>query len=215
MNLGNAFARRKQLDSEINTWINRLSLAGRETRQYRTTNIEGKELKAIPGTEKVYSRNYSIEECRKKIDELIAEDKDLALRISLTNQIAKATVTDLDGNEVELSIPELLVLKNDIVPKMEKALRSIPKKATGIEIIANTDTYTKWRTITPYYKNEQTLGEKGVAENRVIDYYDVIEVNDYGLYEREIFDSTDKVHAWMQRLKEAVNKANETELIEL
>ena len=41
------------------------------------------------------------------------------------------------------------------------------------------------------------------------------EVTDYGIEERIIFDEIDKMHAWQHRLKEAINQANKTELIEL
>ena len=64
---------------------------------------------------------------------MIEEDQKLALRISLTNQKAKSRLIDLDGNEVELTIPELLVIKNNIAPKLERATQSIPKLAKGVE----------------------------------------------------------------------------------
>lgn len=216
MNLGNAFARRKQLSAEINTWINRLGLAGRNTKQYQTLDISGgKDFSPIPGTIKQFTRNYSIEECRERLDKLIAEDRDLALRISLTNQIAKGKVVNMDGEEQELTIPELLVLKNDIAPKIEQAIRNIPRKATGIELMEQKEKSVKWRTISTRYKTEQVLGDKGVAENKVVDYHDVHEVEDFGYSERAVFDEVDKVHKWMQSLKEAVNQANQTELVDL
>ncbi len=216
MNLGNAFARRKQLNAEISTWTNRLSLSGKNTKQYRTLDIsEGKNFKPIPGTIKEYNRNYSIEECRDKLNVLIEEDKLLAIRISLTNQVAKARIINLEGKEEILSIPELLVLKNDIAPKIEQAIRSIPRKTVGVEIMETSEQSIKWRAITTRLKTEQVLNDKGLAENKVIDYHDVQEVEDFGYSEREVFDEVDKVHKWMQSLKEAVNQANQTELVEI
>jgi len=215
--LGDAFSRRKQIESEINTWISRLNLAGTDTITYQTKKIDSDEkFKPIPGTKKDYIRNYSITECRNKISELIKEDQKLAIRISITNQKAKARIIDLDGIEKELTIPELLVLKNDIAPKFERAAQAIPKLRKGVEIIEKTDQFVKWRLVTPKYKIKQSLSDQGhKIENEYIDYYDVQEISDYGMAEREVFDEIDKIHAWQHRLKEAINDANKTELIEL
>lgn len=217
LTLGDGFSRRKQLQSEIDNWFNRLRLAGRETISYQTKKIEGDDaFKTIPGSKKTYKRNYTIEECQEKIKELIDEDQKLAIRISLTNQIAKAKLLDLEGNEVELTIPELIVIKNDIAPKLENLAQSVPKKATGVELMEKTEDYIKWRTIYPYYKSKQSLSEKGhKIEQEYIDYYSVEEVTDYGVEERDVFDEIDKIHAWQHRLKEAINQANKTPLIDL
>ena len=120
--LGDAFTRRKQIESELTNWTNRLRLAGKDSIKFQTKEIEGdKKFVPIPGSMKKYVRTYKIEECQEKIKELIEEDQKLALKISLTNQKAKAKLLDLNGIEVELTIPELLVLKNDIAPKLEEA----------------------------------------------------------------------------------------------
>ena len=71
-----------------------------------------------------------------------------------------------------------------------------------------------WLTV--YYKTKQSLSEQGhKIEEEYIDYYDVEEITDYGFEEREVYDEIDKIHAWQQRLKEAINQANKTDLIEL
>lgn len=217
MNLGNAFARRKQIDAEITNWINRIKLSGRDTIQYRTKEIYSDEkLVPIPGSTKTYSRTYTIEECRKKLAELIKEDRELALQISLTNQTAKAKLIDLDGIEKELSIPELLVLKNEIAPKLENAARAVPIQSTGVEVINTGDNFIKWRNINQIDKKEQSVSEKGVViTNQVLDYYQVEEITDYGLPERTVYDEIDKIHIFMKNIKEAINNANQTELVDL
>ncbi|MFX1535023.1 MAG: hypothetical protein ACFFDI_12430 [Promethearchaeota archaeon] len=217
MNLGDAFGRRKQIDAELERWINRLQLAGRDSRHYETKVIEGEgKFAATPGSSKEYTRVYTIEECLEKIDSLIKEDQELALRISLTNQVAKAKLIDLDGTEKELTVPELLVLKNEIAPKKEKAARAIPTLAKGVEVIEKNDEYTKWRSIKPMYKRQQSLSEKGhKIENEYIDHYKIEEVIDYGYLERKVFDEVDKIHIWLQRIKKAINEANKTELVDL
>ncbi len=217
MNLGDAFARRKQVGSEIENWVSRLSLAGKDTRIFTTRQIEGaKEFEVIPGSQKTFTRNYSIEECREKIQELIDEDKQLARRISLTNQTAKAKLKDLDGSEKVLTIPELLVLRNEIAPKLENAARAIPKLPNGVEILEKNAKFIKWRDVEPKYKNLQELSDKGhKIEKQVIEYYTITENTDYGKPEREIYDEIDKIHKWLERIKNAINDANKTELINL
>ncbi len=217
MNLGDAFSRRKQIDSEIDNWITRLSLAGKDTRTFTTRQIEGdKKFEVIPGSEKTFTRNYTIEECRKKIQELIEEDKQLARRISITNQGAKGSLMDLDGVKKVLTIPELLVLRNEIAPKLENAARAIPKLPNGVEILEKKGKAIKWRDVAPKYKHEQELSDKGIKiEKDIIEYYNVSENTDYGMPEREIFDEVDKIHKWLEGIKSAINEANKTELVNL
>ena len=135
MNLGDGFIRRKQIAAEIDNWRNRLALAGRESYQYVTKQIDGdNSFVPILGSVKDFKRSYTIEECQSHIDELIKEDLNLALRISITNQKASATFVDLDGQEKTLSIPALLVLRNEIAPKMEQCTRAIPVQAKGVDV---------------------------------------------------------------------------------
>ncbi|NMC08392.1 MAG: hypothetical protein GYA24_24505 [Candidatus Lokiarchaeota archaeon] len=217
MNLGDAFARRKQIDAEIENWLARLKLAGRDTLQYRTLSIENKDkLVPIPGSKREFKRTYSIEECLGKLKALIEEERVLALRISLTNQQAKAKLLDLDGIEKTLTIPELLVLKNDIAPKLENIARSIPIKAKGVEVTSETAAVMNWRAITKVEKSSQELSDKGhKIEKQVVDYYQIDEVADYGHDERKVFDEVDKIHLWLQRVRNSINEANKTELVEI
>ncbi|MFX0101848.1 MAG: hypothetical protein ACFFCS_19945 [Candidatus Hodarchaeota archaeon] len=217
MNLGDAFARRKQISAELDSWISRLRLAGRDTLQYRVESIENKDkMVPIPGSTKEYKRTYTIEECLEKIEGLTKEDKTLALRISLTNQKAKAKLEDLEDVEQELTIPELLVLKNDIAPKLENTARAIPIQAKGVEVLSESDKSVKWRTIMKVEKSKQELSDKGhKIENKVVDYYMIDEIIDYGYPERKVFDKIDKIHLWLQRIKKAINEANKTDLMDL
>jgi hypothetical protein len=217
MNLGDAFSRRKQIDAELENWLARLRLAGRDTLQYRTASIENKDnLVPIPGSKKEFKRTYSIEECLDKIKALVEEDRKLALRISLTNQKARSRLVDLDGAEKDLTIPELLVLKNDIAPKLENMARAIPIKAKGVEVTSEAKAAMKWRNINKVERPVQELSDKGhKIENQKVDYFQIDEVTDYGYDERKVFDDIDKIHLWLQRVRNAINDANKTELIEL
>jgi DNA polymerase III delta prime subunit len=217
MNLGDAFARRKQIAAQIEEWISRLRLAGRDTLETRTKDIEGDDKFApIPGSTRQFTRRYTIEECQAKIAELIEEDKILAQRISLTNQVAKAPLIDLDGTEKILSIPELLVLRKEIAPKLENAARAIPVLSQGVEIVEQGEGFVKWRTVSPSYKSKQWLSEQGhKIEENVVDFYLVQEITDYGRAERDVFDQVDKIHEWLSRIRNAINEANKVELVEL
>ena len=187
------------------------------TTLFTTKEITGAtKFEPIPGSTKVYNRNYTIEECIESLDKLIEEDKNLALRISLTNQQAKAKMIDLDGQEKEFSIPELLVLKNDIAPKLENLKRTIPIRAEGVDIIEENDQSIKYRFITETKKTVQEMGEKGqVISNTTSDFFTVEERIDYGFNQRKVYDEIDAIHKWLVRLKEAINQANRTVLAEL
>ena len=134
----------------------------------------------------------------------------------LPNQLEKATLIDLKGSEKEYSVPELLVLKNDIAPKLENLQRSIPIRAQGVDIIEEKTDSIKYRIITETKKSVQQMGEKGqVITNNVTDFFTVEERIDYGFNQRTVYDEIDKIHQWLVRLKEAINQANRTPLAEL
>jgi hypothetical protein len=64
MTLGDAFNRRKKLGADLQSWIGRLGLAGTERRTYRTSALEGDAgYRPDPGTEKVSTRQYTVQEC--------------------------------------------------------------------------------------------------------------------------------------------------------
>ena len=217
MTLGDGFNRRKKLAADLETWINRLTAAGRTRRTFRTKDIEGsKAFEPEPGSEKITTRHYTIEECRERIEEALAEDRELAMRISLTNQRAKAPLEELDGSVRELSIPELLVLKSDIIPKLERAARAIPTLADNVNVVESTDEHVRHRTISKVERKKETMSDKGmkVEEIEIIG-YDVVETTDYGVVAREAWNEIDKIQDYAQRVKHAINRANKTELIEL
>jgi hypothetical protein len=43
--------------------------------------------------------------------------------------------------------------------------------------------------------------------------YDVVEITDYGLPAREMYNEIDRVQEFLQRVKQAINRANKTELV--
>lgn len=217
MTLGDAFNRRKKLDADIQSWINRLAQSGKDTREYTTKTIEGADsFVPEPGTEKITTRHYTIEECQQKLSELIEEDKKLALRISLTNQKAKALVEDLQGVTREMTVPELLVLKTDIIPKLENAARAVPVRPEGINVFEQAPGYVKQRTIRKLEKKKETLSEKNLKiEETIIIGYHVVESTEYGMLQRQVWNESDRIQDFAQRIKQAINEANKTELIEL
>jgi len=217
MNLGDGFARRKQITAQIDEWTNRLKLTGRESIVYQTKAVEGKDANIpITGSTKTYMRTYTIEECQKHLQELIEEDQKLALRISITNQKAKAKLVDLEGKVRDYTIPELLVLRNDVAPKMEAVARSIPIQTKAVNIVEKSEKMIKWTRIDKHMRHIQEISEKGSKiENDVVDFYTVEEVTDYGWAERRVFDEIDRIHLFLQRIKDSINEANKAELLPL
>lgn len=215
MSLGDGFSQRKHLRSEFETWINRLSLSGKEETKFDVISILEKS-SAKAGTLKEFKRIFTIEECLEKLHNILKEDKELALRISLTNQIAKARLVSLDGEEEELTIPELIVLKNEIAPKLEEIERAIPVQNRDHEVTKEDVHYIKWREIKGVTKRVRELSKDGFQ--RDIDKtvgYKIREVTDYGFAERIIFDRIDRIQQYQHRLKEAINQANKTLLVQI
>jgi hypothetical protein len=125
--LGDAFNRRKKLAADFKTWVGRLQAAGAVRRSFRTQALEGESaFLPDPGTEKRSTRHYTVEECRSRLAEIGREDRELALRISLTNQSARAEVEDIDGVTRSYTIPELLVLKGDLIPSSRRPRARFP-----------------------------------------------------------------------------------------
>lgn len=217
ISLGDGFNRRKKLGADIQTWINRLSGAGATKRRFRTLAIEGEGAFApVPGTDRTTERHYSIEECHEKLQGLLSEDRLLARRISLTNQKATAVVTDLDGVEREMTIPELLVLRNDLIPKLEQVARAVPRRAEGVSVYETGEGWVKHRKIDKLEEVKETLTEKGhkVQEKRTIG-YDVAETTDYGLPVRDAYNEIDRIQEFSERVKQAIQEANKHPLVDL
>ncbi|WP_239647217.1 hypothetical protein [Nocardiopsis baichengensis] len=217
MTLGDAFDRRKKLASDLQTWIDRLGLAGTERRSYRTSALEGDgAYRPEPGTEKATARPYTVPECRERIAAILAEDEELALRISRTGQRARAEVEDLDGRVRTLTVPELLVLQDDVIPKLERAARAAPLRADDVGVYDSGDDWIRYRTVTTVERKRESFGDKGLRiEETEVEGYDVAEVTDYGLPRRRRWDEIDRIAEFAHRVKQAINRANRTDLVEL
>lgn len=217
MTLGDAFNRRKKLAADLQSWVNRLGLAGRERLSYRTTEVEGEDAyTAQPGTAKQTHREYTVEECRERIAAILAEDEELALRISRTNQRARAEITDLDGRVRTLSIPELIVLKDDTIPKLEQAARAVPLRTDDVDVYESGANWIRYRTVKKVERKRESFSDKGLkVENMELLGHDVVEVTDYGLPRREQWDEIDRIAEFAHRVKQAINQANQTQLVEL
>jgi hypothetical protein len=217
LTLGDAFNRRKKIGADLQTWIARLSQSGSERREYRTEKIEGDAaFEPEPGSERTIHRHYKVEECRAKISELLVEDQQLAMRISLTNQKARASVVDLEGNERELSVPELLVLRGDIIPKLEQVARSVPTRSDGVSVYKEGEGFLEHRSVKKVVEKKQTMSDKGmkIEETKTIG-YDIVETTDYGIAIRDAYNEIDRIQDFAQRVKQAINRANKTELVDI
>jgi len=215
MTLGDAFNRRKKLAADYATWVGRLQAAGNTRRTFRTATVEGTDA-FIPfeGTEKLTTRHYTVDEARAKLAEIMVEDRSLALRISLTNQQARAEVEDLDGNVRSYTVPELLVLKSDIIPKLEQAARAVPLRLDNVSTYESGTDFVKHRAVTKVERKKETFNDKGLkAEEMELLGFDVVETTDYGLPTRSMYNEIDRVQEFLQRVKQAINRANKTELV--
>lgn len=215
MTLSDGFNRRKKIEADLTTWIQRLSNAGKDRRELVTKSIEG-EGAFVPeaGSEKITKRTYTIEECRTRISDLLSEDRQLAVRISITNQRATAKVTDIDGVEREMTVPELLVLKNDIIPKLELYIRAVPTRAEGVNLYTNGSGFIGYRDIKKVEKKKESITDKGIKmEETFVVGYKVEETTDYGVLQRDSWNEIDRIHDFAQRVKQAINEANKTQLI--
>jgi hypothetical protein len=214
--LGDAFNRRKKLAADLAAWIARQQQSGVTRRSFRTKGVDGSHaFLPEPGTEKSTTRHYTLEECRAKIKEILAEDRSLALRISRTNQQARAEVEDLDGKVREYTIPELLVLKDDSIPKLEQAARAIPCLADGVNVVSRGAGNVVHRTVTKVERKKETFSDKGLkAEEIELLGYDVVETTDFGVPSRDVWNEVDRIQEFLQRVKLAINRANKTELVD-
>jgi hypothetical protein len=163
LTLGDAFNRRKKLAADLQNWINRLGLAGAERRSYRTATLAGDAAyRPEPGTEKVTARQYTVQECRERIAAILEEDQELALRISRTNQQARAEIEDLNGRLRVLSIPELLVLKGDTIPKLEQAARAVPLRADDVGVYDTGSDWVRYRLVKKVERKRESFSDKGL-----------------------------------------------------
>lgn len=216
MTLGDGFNRRKKLGADLVTWQNRLSQSGSERRTFRTRDIAGDDAFAPqPGTDRATKRHYTIEECRARISEILAEDARLALRISRTNAEARAQVEDLDGTTLDLTIPELLVYKSDLIPKLEAAARAVPTRNDNVNVIDAGDGWVRHRAIKKIERKKETFQKDLKVEEMELLGYDVTDVTEYGIAAREAWNEIDRIQEFAQRVKQAINQANKTELVEL
>lgn len=168
MTLGDAFNGRKKLAADLQSWTGRLSVAGAERRTYRTSVLEGDNAyRPDPGTEKASTRQYTVQECRDKIAEILEEDEQLALRISRTNQQARADIADLSGQARVLSIPELLVLKDDAIPKLEQAARAVPLRADGVSVYETGADWARYRQVKRVERKKESFSDKGLKVEEI------------------------------------------------
>jgi hypothetical protein len=157
-----------------------------------------------------------VQECRERIAAILAEDQELALRISRTNQQARAEIEDLSGRLRVLSIPELLVLKGDAIPKLEQAARAVPLRADDVGVYDSGTDWVRYRLVKKVERKRESFSDKGlkIEETELLG-HDVVEVTDYGLDRRDQWDAIDRIGEFAQRVKQAINQANQTELVEL
>ena len=80
--------------------------------------------------------------------------------ISRTNQQARAEIEDLGGRVRVLSIPELLVLKGDAIPKLEQAARAVPRRADDVGVYDSGEGWVRYRVVKKVERKRETFSDK-------------------------------------------------------
>ncbi len=207
MNLSDAFTRRKEIQEEISLWTNRLECSGINKKIY----LLDAEKKEIALKEATY-REYTIEECLQALHNLMEEDKNLAIRISKTNARVEVELEDFDGNIRKVSIAELLILKESIIPNMQKIVQCKPVADLGKEV-KKLQGYIEYESIHPIVKQVDDVKEGVKITKQVIECYTKTVVEDFGITRRQQYDEQDKINHFARRVKKALNEANKAELV--
>lgn len=79
---------------------------------------------------------------------------------------------------------------------------------------------SEWRSsgrqVNKVERKKETFSDKGLkAEEMETLGYDVTEVMDFGLPSRDVWNEVDRIQEFLQRVKQAINRANKTELVDL
>ncbi|NUM36983.1 MAG: hypothetical protein HUU50_20780 [Candidatus Brocadiae bacterium] len=207
MNLSDAFTRRKEIQEEISLWTNRLEVSGCNRKVY----LLDTEKKEVALKEANY-REYTIEECLQSLHNLMQEDKNLAIRISKTNARVEVELEDFDGQIRKVSIAELLILKESIIPNMQKIVQCKPVADLGKEV-KKMQGYIEYESIQPSVKQIEDVKEGVKITKQVIEGYTKVVVEDFGISQRQKYDEQDKINHFARRVKKALNEANKAELV--
>lgn len=207
MNLSDAFTRRKEIQEEISLWTDRLNNAGINRKVY-LLDADKKEIELVES----FYREYTIEECLQSLQALMQEDKNLAIRISKTNAKVEVELEDFDGQVRRVSIAELLILKDSIIPNMQKIVSSKPIANSGKEG-KKLEGYVEYETIHPRMSNVEDVKEGVKFTKSVLQGYTKTVIEDFGISQRQKYDEQDKINHFARRVKKALNEANKAELL--
>lgn len=115
-----------------------------------------------------------------------------------------------------MTVPELLVLKNDIVPKLEQAARSLPTRPENVSVYESGAGLIRHRAVKKIERKKETLTDKGMkVEDVILEGYEITETTSYGRPQREVWNQIDRIQEFGQRVQQALNETNKTELVEL
>lgn len=210
MNLSDAFTRRKEIQEEIKLWTTRLSQSGTNSKVYNL-DPNKKEISIIS----IIERQYTIEECIHALNKLMEEDKSLAVRISKTNSKIEVDLEDYEGNIRKVSIAELLILKDSIIPNMQIIVNSKPIITAGATKGEQKKGYIEYEILQPIAKNIDDVKEGVKFSKQIIESYTKSIIQDFGITLRQKYDEQDKINQFARRVKKALNEANKTTLLNL
>jgi hypothetical protein len=85
-----------------------------------------------------------------------------------------------------------------------------------VSVFSTEPDHVKHRAVTKVERKRETFSDKGLkTEEMILLGYDVVEVTDFGLPAREMYNEIDRVQEFLQRVKQAINRANKAELVHL
>jgi hypothetical protein len=85
-----------------------------------------------------------------------------------------------------------------------------------VSVYDSGDDWVRYRLVKKVERKKETFSDKGLKVEEIeLLGHDVVEVTDYGVPRREQWDAIDRIGEFAQRVKQAINQANKTELAEL
>jgi hypothetical protein len=92
----------------------------------------------------------------------------------------------------------------------------VPLRADDVSVYESGDAWVRYRLVKKVERKREMFSDKGLKVEEVeLLGHDVVEVTDYGVPRREQWDAIDRIGEFAQRVKQAINQANKTELAEL
>jgi hypothetical protein len=89
-------------------------------------------------------------------------------------------------------------------------------RGDDVHVYESGENWVRHRSVKKVERKHESFSDKGLKVEEVeLLGYDVVETTDYGVGRRAQYDEIDRIADYSQRVKQAINKANQTPLVEL